>query len=636
MPTTAWDSHTFHMPRVMHWLQQRSVDSYPTNIPRQIEYAPGVEMILAQLILLAGNDSAANLPQWFALATAAMLAAFLARELLATSPLRFGTVAPTAIDLGSASAALLVVTAPGAGLQAMSSLCDLVAVAWVMAAIALGWLFIKSGDNYFYGAGCGAAFALAFGAKVVVVLYAAPFGAFVLFGLLRKQRFAALSKLALLGVVFMVLINGNWMRRNYELVGNPLGSKATFEISASRHVTPVGVAANVVRNLSFYTRTPFQSTTTFLNAFFAVGMNVLNEAWDDPAWTFQNLGFEPPGKSKISDGDGLGNCYGFLLMVAAIVAFCIRCKPLSPPGVYLMLLVMSFVLFSGYLRWDPWHDRLQIAYFILAAPFIAAVVAVCFGRWLTAVIGVFLLTNAGMAVLINPMYPALAAVFKLRPREDLYFAARPELRATTAALADDIVKSGCTNVLLKIGSDTWEYPLWALLRNRKFKGTINHTLVDNESSRLRAASLGASNTVVVEMHAEDESIAKEFPLEVSYDTWRAFYRRPVPEQRARMIGEWAKLKYTFARPGVLWVQFEPRTADGALATNGVLEVTVNNIETNTFQTVSSMRTNLSLTAITSFSCPVRAPSVSILITNVTPVNAIVTLANLEVEERVAR
>jgi hypothetical protein len=61
-----WDSMTYHLTRVMHWRQDRSLDFYATNIQRQLHLTPGAAYVTLHLQLLSGGDRLANLPQWFA------------------------------------------------------------------------------------------------------------------------------------------------------------------------------------------------------------------------------------------------------------------------------------------------------------------------------------------------------------------------------------------------------------------------------------------------------------------------------------------------------------------------------------------------------------------------------------------
>src|SRR5262249_2538151 len=66
-PPNTWDSLTYHMSRVMHWAQNRSVSHYPTHIQRQLHHTPWAEFAILHLQLLSGNDRFANTVQWFAM-----------------------------------------------------------------------------------------------------------------------------------------------------------------------------------------------------------------------------------------------------------------------------------------------------------------------------------------------------------------------------------------------------------------------------------------------------------------------------------------------------------------------------------------------------------------------------------------
>src|SRR5262249_44491564 len=62
-----WDSMTYHLSRVMHWIQNESVEHYPTHILRQIELNPWAEFAILHLQVLLGSDHFSNSVQWFSM-----------------------------------------------------------------------------------------------------------------------------------------------------------------------------------------------------------------------------------------------------------------------------------------------------------------------------------------------------------------------------------------------------------------------------------------------------------------------------------------------------------------------------------------------------------------------------------------
>ena len=204
-PTTAWDCQTYHMPRVMHWLQQRNLHRYATNIPRQADYPPGGEMAVTQLMLLTGNDQPANLPQWWALVTVVVIAGCATKELLVLTPSRKSGLQPASVELCAALAMILVATTPGAAVESISCLGNLLTGLWAMCAILLGLLVIQHRDNLALPMLAAAPrWRWVFVVKNSTFIYLAPFVVLAAIMLLRKRDFSALLKLGLTSLVLTV------------------------------------------------------------------------------------------------------------------------------------------------------------------------------------------------------------------------------------------------------------------------------------------------------------------------------------------------------------------------------------------------------------------------------------------------
>src|SRR5262249_51572546 len=126
-----WDSLTYHLPRIAHWIQNRSVAHYPTHVVRQLTLGPGAEELLAHFELLAGSDRGIGLLQFLAWVGAGVAASVVAADLGA------GRV-------GQGFAAVFGLTLPMAVLQASSTQNDLVLSFWILAFVHFA---LASGDG---------------------------------------------------------------------------------------------------------------------------------------------------------------------------------------------------------------------------------------------------------------------------------------------------------------------------------------------------------------------------------------------------------------------------------------------------------------------------------------------------------
>ncbi|MEV0153557.1 hypothetical protein AB0H57_07420 [Micromonospora sp. NPDC050686] len=119
-----FDSQTYHLPKVEHWVAQRSLEFWPTAIHRQVTIPPGAEYLLLHLRLFTGGDGLHNLVQWGA-GVGCLLA-----------------VTRVTAQLGGGRRAQLLTafvlaTTPMVVLQSTSTQTDLVVAAWVACAATL-------------------------------------------------------------------------------------------------------------------------------------------------------------------------------------------------------------------------------------------------------------------------------------------------------------------------------------------------------------------------------------------------------------------------------------------------------------------------------------------------------------------
>ena len=569
-PTTNWDTLTYHMPRVMHWMQQQSMNHYPTNIRRQLDYAPGGEIQIATLLLLAGNDWPVNLPQWWAMLTGALAASFLAERLLQW---QFGNkpLDPSRVKWCGFFAAVVAMTSPHAILQSSSAMNDLRTGMWMILLVLFGALLVQSPKQLLYAGGVAAAFALGVNNKATMCLYAAPFALALVFFLFGKS----LRALFLLGagtVVIGLALNGPWMLRNNRLFHGWLASPETWSITQMQNRNPAKIAANIFRDLSLYANTPFTFATTALDKLLNGAIRLTGEPLQDPDCVHSTVTFYFRGNSEIAAGDGFGEIVDVLPLFFAGVTFLAAFKWKSPLMVYLGLLTLGFAMMCGYLKWEPWQQRLHLVFLLLAAPFAGAVLGWVWNRWLVLAFSMLLVWNGALVIAYNHFDP-IKDEFPLpsKSREERYFCFRPELYPSTVEVAQDLIHSGITNVLLKTGIDSWEYPLWVFLKDRGFGGTIHHVLVDdNPSASLPGPNFDLPGTAIV---SEDVNLPpqSDFGLSVGYDSWNIHYRGN-PENRMKLISNHASLGLMLERPARLQIRCHVMDQNGQPVTNNIIRM----------------------------------------------------------------
>jgi len=502
-PTTNIDSLAYHLARMAHWIQQSGVQHYPTDDLRQLEFGPWSSFVMTNLFLLWGNDQLLNLAQWFAMVSSVIVLSWVAEQSWRLWRMDTSSAAAKEEARTVAFTCFLAVTLPIGIVESISTQNDYSTAFWVLSIFACALLLMKEPSNPIYAAGAGLASGLGTLTKATTYMYAGPLivagGLWWLKRLYSRQsvkapgsvlwdglrnRLVCLRLPCLFAGAFF-LLNAPHMARNYALFNSPLGSPEMLSLERNERFSHRVVASNLIRNAALHTNSGIPWLTRGLNAVLARLHEFTGEELNDPATTLPYCRFEFRQKFRVSDS--VASCTGHLLLCAIAFVFAFR-HPMRNRGLilYLAPVLASVLFFLFFLKWQLWHSRIHLAWFLLLTPLTA--IALCNWRipWAAWGAAAALLVSAALTITVNSSRPVFSGSFWKLPREKQYFASTFDNERADALmqLADRIVASKSQNVGLKAGLSGIEYPLWMMLRTRGFHGRVDRCFVANVSAQI--------------------------------------------------------------------------------------------------------------------------------------------------------
>jgi hypothetical protein len=496
-----YDSQTYHLPKVEHWVAQGSLDFWPTAIHRQVTIPPGAEYLLLHLRLFTGGDALYNLVQWAAGIGCLLVASRIAGQLGGSRRAQLIT-------------AFVVATTPMVTLQATSTQTDLVVAAWVgcVATLVLDGLRrpATAGSVLALGTatgltaitkttgliGAGPLLALWGVAQLKIALARRPVdgtagtdGAGG--GRVRAVLRVAGSAAAVLAVA--AVITGPFLVRVDTEFGNPLGPpRLRDSIPMQRH-DPAAVLVNLLRigHTAFDTPLgPLRDSSAAAIERFATLVGVEP---NDRAITFGQSRF--PVRSWYPDEDRVAfPLAGGLALIGAALALA-RPRTIAGAGTsaaagtaamaegrlgvgvvraYAGAVGVAVLLHAAMIKWQPWENRLLLYAVVLAAPLA--------GLWLDALFrrraGAgrrSVATVAAVAVLATSALSGTLAISYGFPRRlvgagsvlttsdwGIRFLRRPQWAPEYRWAADRVDAAGARRIGLVQRNDDWEYPWWVL------------------------------------------------------------------------------------------------------------------------------------------------------------------------------
>jgi hypothetical protein len=450
-PPNTYDSLTYHMSRVAHWAQNRSVALYPTGIPRQAFMSPGAEVAVLQVYVLGQGDRLVNFVSWFA-----MLASLVAVSQIAK---RIG-----AGSTGQWFAAAFAAALPMGIAQASSTMTDYVLAYWMLCVAAESERLLAWEDHSLTYLGLAAG--LAIWTKPTAFAFLLPFAVLDLVLILRRRHFGRALASAALVAGLVLCVNVGAFARNLSVYGSPLGPQGEVSGFANTLLDGRVLISNVVRNAALHAATPWPRLNDWLTKGIIKIHLLMGLAMDDPRTT--SHGEFVKVAQPVYDETRAGNTVQATLILISAVLVAARSRlRWSRLALYGVVVASTFIVYSGLFKWQVFGSRLQLPFFLLMAPFVGATLGAFLPNLALAVLGVGVAVAAWpwmIGITTRPLLPQPDADWSIlsTPRSDLYFVTggdEPAYRSMT----EEIMSEGCSTVGIMLGGDTPEYPLWVLL-----------------------------------------------------------------------------------------------------------------------------------------------------------------------------
>lgn len=448
-PPNHGDVMSYHLPRVVLWLVNRSASFYPTNDGRQLDQPPGAEYAVLQLHALAGSDRFDNMIQWGGFVLTAVFISLIVADLGGSRLVQLIAVA-------------VWVTLPQAVTQSTGGKNDHVAACLITAGVACLMAF-RDRPNLINMLGIGGALGLALLTKGTSYFYVVTIVPAIVLAW-RRDVLKKAIKLAPFAFMLVLALNSAHWARNYRLSRSPLGPGALYSAKfANDVITPSIIGAGILKGIGVHLRTPSATANKAIERAIAKGASLIGADVNDPRTNWGPAGFSIPSR-PISETypSNLVQLILILLTIASLPALTGRAK-LVPLAVGLIL---AFVLMSGVLRWQIGLARFHLPWFALWSVAIAIVLARVNSRVILSGLLAVMFAQGLWWSLDNrrrSLIPGAENSVFTRTREELYFASRPQLLEPYRQAAAAVRASSCAEVDLASELDMFEYPMLVML-----------------------------------------------------------------------------------------------------------------------------------------------------------------------------
>jgi hypothetical protein len=510
VPNT-WDSLSYHLPKVEHWLQNGTLAFYPSHDPlRQNDLGPMAEIMMLQWRAVTDGDHLAALVQWLAMVGS------------------LGGVSLIAAQLGGSFRAQLLsmlfcATLPIGILQSTGTANDYVVTFFLIAFIER---LVAARGQFEASILAEAALSIAFAilTKPTAIIWGLPFGTWFAASLIWQPRRAAV----VLGLFVVVAVlpglghNGRLLK-TYGTPVPPLNkiiSSASFGLSQT------------MDSLLLHSASEFAVPQDRVNTVMLLMINRLSAAlgWSEhrAETVVQIYPLRLPGELWLQTDGTASNPLHYGITIASVIASMWwlvhgRARAL---GFYSLCCIVGFLLFVSLIRWQPFVTRLHLPIVVALSPVVGVVggemrrsrplveflaLTLCVGSWPLLVENQF-----------RPLWPH--SYLSDNPIKTM-FAWRPDLLGPYKTAIGRIRDTRCRQVaLLEYDEnynnlEAWEYPFWHFLHDDLARGGRIEDVFPGQPPVAYPLGPFHPRCIVVMKHEEPSP-----PLEYDGVLWTEAYR----------------------------------------------------------------------------------------------------------------
>lgn len=351
-PPNTLDAMSYHMTRIMHWIQNGNVDIYPTNDFRELIMGPLPEYVILHFYLLINGDNFSNLVQWYSMLVSCITVSLISKEFGCDSKFQIFS-------------ALFCATIPMGIMQSTSTQTDYIATMFlvIMAYTVIKYINTKLVKYIFL-------FSLSLGLGILTkgTVYIFGFSFCIWLGIHALFKDLKNFKYYLLIPVIVVAINIGQFSRNIIITNNPIGLNNKSNIYTNEIINFKTLTSNLIRNSGLNLALPKQSINLNITK---KGIDLLHDKINissrDTSTTTSG-GYYIPFSFYESTAP---NTLHFVIFL--FIAYLLTFKQKLPQNhkYYFICIIFGYVFFSLIMKWAIQNNRHLLSFFVLCSPIVS-------------------------------------------------------------------------------------------------------------------------------------------------------------------------------------------------------------------------------------------------------------------------